>query len=278
MPFPMNQCHLDEYQRNGFTILRGIVPGSLIKDLRAAAVDFRESAAADSRLGETAKWQLQPIGKHISNLRAFQDYAELAPLAEALARILTPQHTHANIQSTAGLFFEPPHEPASTGWHRDWTGEFPGIPLDEWQAMRADVRYFAQGNCPLYEDCATWLIAGSHLQLNDPDVLEAVRFKVDWKSLEPVERERMFIEHARSLPGAVQAVLEPGDYLLYRNTTWHTGIYMPYRRRATIFDFVEHPDYARWRARTDKQWHVGRDMNAAEKKNSQVLQEAAVCT
>jgi hypothetical protein len=88
---------------------------------------------------------------------------------------------------------------------------------------------------------------------------------MNWRSINPADRERWLIDHARSMPGACQAHLEPGDYLLYRNTTWHTGIYMPYRRRATIFDFVEHPDYALWRQKTDKQWHVGRDKTPAAK-------------
>jgi len=264
MPFQLSQSHLDDYYLHGFTVLRGVVPNSLIQDLRRAAVDFRESAACNSRLGETAQWQLQPIARHIHHLRAFHDYGNLAPLRDALARLLTPEHTHANIEETAGLFFAPPTEPSTTGWHRDWTGDFPGISIRDWQQMCADVRFFNQGNCPLYQDGATWVIAGSHLQLNRPEILEAITPKLSWKSIDPADRERSLIEHARSIPGASPAYLEPGDYLLYRNTTWHTGIYMPYRRRATIFDFVEHPDYARWRAETNKQWHVGRDKAAAD--------------
>lgn len=31
--------------------------------------------------------------------------------------------------------------------------------------------------------------------------------------------------------------------MLYRNTLWHTGNYVPYRRRATIHDALFSPEY-----------------------------------
>src|SRR4051812_39817065 len=98
MSFQISEKHVDEYHLRGFTILQGVIPASLIKDLRAEAVNFRESAAGDQRLADTAQWQLQPIAKHFNCLRAFRDYECLAPLRDALASLLTTEHTHANIE------------------------------------------------------------------------------------------------------------------------------------------------------------------------------------
>jgi hypothetical protein len=61
----------------------------------------------------------------------------------------------------------------------------------------------------------------------------------------------------------VQVHLHAGDFLLYRNTSWHTGVNLPYRTRATLFAYVDHPDWARWREQTDKQYHVGRERKTA---------------
>ena len=48
------------------------------------------------------------------------------------------------------------------------------------------------------------------------------------------------------MPGAVQTQLEAGDYCLYRNTLWHLGNYVPYRKRATIHDGVFTPEFVTW--------------------------------
>ena len=48
------------------------------------------------------------------------------------------------------------------------------------------------------------------------------------------------------MPGAVRLRLNAGDCAVYRNTLWHLGSYLPYRKRATLHDAVETPEYAAW--------------------------------
>ena len=52
------------------------------------------------------------------------------------------------------------------------------------------------------------------------------------------------------MPGAVQLHLEAGDFCLYRNTLWHLGNYLPYRRRATLHDAVDTDEFFAWREET----------------------------
>jgi hypothetical protein len=251
MGFKLSQSHVDEYHAHGFTIFRQIVPTSLLRDLRRVTVNFRDKAN-DFRY-------LKPISKAIAEIGPYRDYENLAPLRDALHALLTPEHWHAEIEGSTGLFFNPLTEPYAREWHRDWTGEFPGMPLEQWQAICDDVRYFNQSNCPLYDDDATWFVPGSHLWLNTPAALAKVPWPAPPESLDPVARERMYLKYCRAMPGAVQCRLNAGDFLLYRDTAWHLGVYLPYRTRATIFAYVDHPTWARWRRETDKQWHVGRE-------------------
>jgi ectoine hydroxylase-related dioxygenase (phytanoyl-CoA dioxygenase family) len=251
--FKLSDAHRDEYVRDGFTVFRRIIPPSLIGDLRRATSRVR---------GETLdKWQLQPIASHIDDLGPFEDYASLPILRDALAALFGEPRTHANFAESCGLFVEPPDTPMSTPWHRDWTGTFPGLPLEQWQTLCGDPGYFSQCNCPLYQDSATWIVPSSHLWLNHRAAVEVASRQP--KDFDGLELELALMENCRAMPGALQVHLEPGDFLLYRNTTWHRGVYVPYRRRATIFDFVDSPEYARWRERTDKQWHIGRQRRAA---------------
>jgi hypothetical protein len=252
MGFKLSQSHVDEYHANGFTIFRQVVPTSLLRDLRRVTVNFRHKA------NDPHQRYLKPIAGAIAELGPYRDYENLAQLRDALHALLTTQHTHTDLEGSTGLFFNPLEEPYAREWHRDWTGDFPGMPLDQWQAICEDVRYFNQSNCPLYDDDATWIVPGSHRMLNTPAMLAVVPYPVDPKTLDPVSRERLYLENCRAMPGAVQAHLNAGDFLLYRDTTWHLGVYRPYRTRATIFAYVDHPDWERWRRRTDKQWHTGR--------------------
>ena len=99
---------------------------------------------------------------------------------------------------------------------------------------------------------STWFVPGSHLRRDLPQ--EAARFpdrpidppELEGKSAE--EREYAGRDYCRSMPGAVQAHLEAGDYCLYRNSLWHLGNYVPYRKRATIHDGVMTPEFVAWSA------------------------------
>ena len=118
-----------------------------------------------------------------------------------------------------------------------------------------DLRVFNQVNGALYADSCTWFVPGSHLRSFDVsgEVQSAgvEAMQTPPAGLSDVEAERFYLQHCLDMPGAIPIHLNAGDFLLYRNLAWHTGLYLPYQPRATIHDIVSHPQggdvTARWR-------------------------------
>lgn len=232
-------------------MFRQILPPSLITDLRGTTDQAREIA----RKKQGAQTQrLQPISAFDVDQKPFQDYAELPALKDAVARLLSPNHTHGNIHSKSsalGVLLEPAEMPYCTIWHRDWRDNVRGLRLADWNARLLDLNFFNQVNCALYEDSSTWVVPGSHLRRDTS--AEARRFpdrpiaepNLEGKNSEA--RERLCLEYCQSLPGAVRLLLDAGDFALYRNSLWHLGNYVPYRKRATLHEIIETPEYAAWR-------------------------------
>ncbi len=254
-PMSFQYCDLmfHEYCARGYVVFRGIVPPSLLRDLRVEADKARELAHAIS--GPQAQ-RLQPVSKYADrlNLKPFQDYTELPVLRDAITRLFGSSRTHGHINKM-GILVEPTQQPWNVGWHRDGVVEVPTEAYDDqvktclaeaWH----DLRYWNQINCAIYADSCTWYVPGSHLRQRDlPGEKQSVgapELKERVQGLSSAEAERFFLEHCREFPGALQVHLGPGDFLLYRNLGWHTGNYLPYQPRATIHDVINNKDYEAW--------------------------------
>lgn len=249
MAFAWSERHIEEYHTLGYTVFEQLLPTGLIADLRR--VGDRARDLARQRAGPQAQ-RLQPVARFDLDQQPFIDFAELPALIDALQRTLSPRHTCGD-RDGLGILFEPAELPWCTHWHRDWRDNVNGLDLDRWEADFRDLDLFNQVNCALYEDGSTWVVPGSHLRADLPR--ETARFPdrpVQRPALEGLtaeQRERACLEYCRSLPGAAQLQLAAGDFCLYRNTLWHIGSYVPYRRRATLHDFVDTPAYRVWRER-----------------------------
>jgi hypothetical protein len=242
MTFTFSDQHIDEYRTLGYTVFHQILPPTLIADLRRSA----DQARAIARLEHSPQAQrLQPVSKYEIDQQPFIDYAELAPLKDAIHRLLSPQHNHGN-RDVFGILLEPANEPYCTQWHRDWRDNAPNLDLDKWDEHFLDDRYFNQINCALYGDSCTWVVPGSHLRRDLQREIERLPER-PIAGLSSIERECACLDYVRSMPGAVQLHLEAGDFCLYRNTLWHLGNYVPYRQRATLHDSVDTPEFAAWR-------------------------------
>ncbi len=247
MVFEFSDRHIDEYYRDGYTVFGQILPPSLLGDLRRVSDRARE-LARQIRGGQTQR--LQPVSAHDLEQQPFVDYTELAPLNDAITRVLSPAHYHGGPE-VMGILFEPAETPYCTHWHRDWRDNIGGLPLEMWDAGFADLKLFNQVNCALYEDSCTWVVPGSHLRRDLPG--EIARFpqrpiaKPELEGLSCEQCERVCLEYCRSMPGAVQLHLDAGDFALYRNTLWHIGNYVPYKKRATLHDSVDTAEFAAWR-------------------------------
>ena len=247
MTFKFSERHIDEYHRLGYTVFASILPDSLIGGLRR--VTGRARQIARDRAGLQTQ-RLQPVGEFELEQQPFIDYTELPVLVDALTRVLTPSHAQGG-PGSMGILLEPSELPYCTHWHRDWRDNVSGLDLSRWDAVSGDIDLFNQVNCALYPDSCTWFVPGSHLRRDLPREVERFPNRPisgpDLEGKPAVEREQLCLEYCRSMPGAVQIHLDTGDYALYRNTLWHIGNYVPYRKRATLHDFIDTPKYARWR-------------------------------
>jgi ectoine hydroxylase-related dioxygenase (phytanoyl-CoA dioxygenase family) len=252
MAFHFSDRHIAEYHSRGYTVFEQILPPSLLADLRRVSDQARQLARRERGV-QTQR--LQPVGAHDIDQQSFADYTELPELNDAIVRLLSPAHHHGGTEFM-GILFEPAETPYCTQWHRDWRDNASGLPLQMWDEFFADLRYFNQVNCALYDDSSTWVVPGSHLRRDLPG--EAARFperpiaKPELDGLSYEQCERVCLEYCRSMPGAVQLHLNAGDFALYRNTLWHIGNYVPYRKRATLHDSVDTAEFAAWRQRAQK--------------------------
>lgn len=250
MSFQFSEKHIEEYNTQGFTVFRGLVPPTLIDDLRREC----DKGAAQVRAKSSGQAQrFQPISKFDVDQKPFQDYGELPELRDALARVLSPEHQPGTLD-VLGVLIEPTELPWCTSWHRDWRDNMQGLDIAKWEKVLLDKDMFNQVNCALYEDTCTWVVPGSHARPDTPE--EIARFPQrgfsgpDLEGKSSAERERLSLEYCQSLPGAFRLLLDAGDYALYRNSLWHLGNYIPSKKRATLHDAVDTQKFIDWRAMT----------------------------
>jgi len=251
MAFKISDEHVDQFFRDGYVIFRGLIPATLLKELRVMA-DAGRSVARE--LGGPQSQRLQPIVEHL-DCKAYFEFVDLPELVDAIHTIYGDGFVYGRSpddpsSSRAGVLFEPRDQPYSTQWHRDWRDNIPGLEIGIWEQKQTDLRYFNQVNCALYEDGCTWVVPGSHLR---KDVsAEVARFPMRpipgpaLEGLDDSAAELACLAYCRSMPGAVQACLNAGDFMLYRNSLWHLGNYTPYKRRSTIHDGVWTPEFYEW--------------------------------
>lgn len=249
MSFAYSEQNRNEYYTDGLTVLRGLIPASLLADLRAQAEIARELAR---KIGGPSAQRLQPVYKYEElNPQPFRDFLNLDGLRTTVLNILGPEHTASDI---LGILFEPKENAWCTHWHRDWGYNVPGIDLDAFfEAAVNQPGMFNQLNGALYDDHCLWVVPGSHNRL-DSDAEQARFPRLPppgpelSDTLTDTEREISCLNYARSMPGGVCVPLFAGDVAFYRACAWHIGSYIPYTRRATLHDGFYSPADRVWQA------------------------------
>ncbi|MDX1934808.1 MAG: hypothetical protein SFU56_19595 [Capsulimonadales bacterium] len=252
MAFAYDDRLREEYVRDGFTILRGIIPPSLLSDLRREADRARDIARRQH--GAQAQ-RLQPVYEYDElNHRPFTEFLELPDVQTVRGMLLGPDHTTTR---NMGILLEPAEHPWCTQWHRDWGYNVPDLDLATFFEFSRNLATFCQFNGALYDDHSLWAVPGSHNREDTPE--ERAAFPVvpppspDFSGARtPEERERLCQEYVRSMPGATQVSLFAGDVAIYRASCWHIGNYVPYVKRATLHDNFVSPDDLRWREEVPK--------------------------
>jgi hypothetical protein len=254
MSFQFQENLIHHYAQNGYVVFRQIIPTSLLADLRKQAqLGYQIARAKDPNAQ-----RIQPLAKHPElNLKAFEDYANLPALVDAIKKVVSPDAWIGG-PSRMGILYEPQDRPWATAWHRDF-GQFQrNVNKDTFARMQCDPLYFHQVNCALYEDTSTWYVPASHLR---PDTAKEVQIATtspwqigfDQPGLSSEELERFCLNYVQSMPGGIRLHLDAGDFGLYRPHGYHLGNYTPYRKRATLHDSVWTPP---WKAAFDR-WAQG---------------------
>lgn len=254
MGFEFKEGMIDQYLKEGYLVFQGVIPPGLLRDLRREADKARALAY---RLNGPQTQRIQPLDRYGDeiDLQPFRDYAELEVLHDAVERLLGPGYTYAHLD-IMGLLVEPVERPWHCGWHRDGVVEVPpearDAPVKAFMAgIWQDLRFYNQINCAIYADSCTWFVPGSHLRQQDlPGEHQSAgdptmrNPPADWSN---EAAEQIYFDHCRAMPGAIPVHLGPGDFMIYRNLGWHTGLYLPYQPRATIHDIVRHTDLETFR-------------------------------
>lgn len=245
MPFQYSERHREEYLTDGLTVLRGLIPASLLADLRREADRARDLARREH--GPQTQ-RLQPVYAYDAlDARPFRAFLDLPGLRETVEKVLGPDRRPSD---NMGILLEPAESPWCTNWHRDWGHHVTGLIMDDFFEAARNPGMFNQLNAALYQDASLWVVPGSHHR-RDTEA-ERARFPRlpapgpalhDGMSAE--EWELACQEYARSMPGAVEVTLGAGDVAFYRAGGWHLGVYVPYTRRATLHDgFYGEDDFA----------------------------------
>jgi len=258
MGFRITEEDVRNYRELGYHVIRGVIPASLLHDLRREARKARDVAY---RLSGPQAQRLQPLKDHAGefDLRVFQRFNAIEGLAEAVQALTSPRHQLRPMEDSC-LLLQPRDRPWSTEWHHDWRdhvldADFHALVGEaRWQEIGNNPDFFNQVNCPLFEDTSTWYVPGSHRRLrNSPaetavfrsTTQEELRDEAGQRSNE--ELELFCLRYCQAMPGAVQLMLSPGDFLLYRNIGWHIGNYVPYRERLTLHTQAMTPEFQAFR-------------------------------
>ena len=207
MTFQYSDQYRTEYATDGFTVLRGLIPPTLLSDLRAETDKAREIAR---RTGGPQAQRLQPVYAYDEiDPQPFRDFLALPGLRDTVEGILGPDHRQSDIM---GVLLEPEENAWCTPWHRDWGYNAPHVKLDEFFKSVANLGMHNQLNGALYDDHSLWVAPGSHNREDLPQ--ERAAFPaipppgpVLNEEMNPTEREHTCLAYARQMPGAVPVSL-----------------------------------------------------------------------
>ena len=249
MPFEkLTDAHRDQFLRDGYTVFRGVIPFALLRDLRTMAEQARTIA---HRVRNEQANRLAHVAFHM-DASPYREFCALPHLVDGCKELLgddfflgTPDDSDE--LPFFSILFEPKNHPYCIPWHRDHGNEPARNDPEAFLREFSTPRRWNQFNCPLYEDTCTWVVPGSHLRGDLPREVERFpKFPLEFPDTEVMQgdedAELIFLEYTASMPGAVQAVLHPGDFMVYRSVMWHTGNYVTYKRRATLHDHVWSPE------------------------------------
>ncbi|HLK61736.1 MAG TPA: phytanoyl-CoA dioxygenase family protein [Chthonomonadaceae bacterium] len=259
MSFHYTERNREEYITDGFTILRDLIPATLLADLRRETDKVREIARA--KYGRQTQ-RLQPVYAYEElDSQPFRDFLGLPELRATVEGILGPEHTTSDIM---GVLLEPAERAWCTHWHRDWGYNAAHVDLEEFFQAIKNLRMFNQLNGALYDDHSLWVVPGSHARQDTSEertVFPSVPPPAPAfpEELSAASRELTCLTYVRCMPGAIPVMLFAGDVAFYRACQWHIGNYVPYIRRATLHDGFYGPEDRAWQAEVRRRQQAAKE-------------------
>ena len=222
---------LQQFKRDGYLILRQVIPPELLDDLRSSFEKLvnhqREIWVRERKPGDPpgGQWETQPQPR-IALFCEFIDESTENAIKICLhenTRGVCRQLMQAEEAAVANyiVICNPSHDHGPGDWHRDMhsidQAPMRGLQRD----LMENAPAYLQWNIPLYDDDVFWVLPGSHSRLNT----EA--------------EHRQLAENPRiPLPGGIPVELQAGDGVVYTNTILHWGSNYSNKLRRVI-----HPGY-----------------------------------
>lgn len=207
---------ITQFSRDGYQIVRGLVPAEACAQMRASAE--RDLAAAVPPVEYEADTQYPgapqsleaPGGRTVRRLlqaytrdAGFREWATAVPIVTRLKQLLGPQIALSQAHHNCVMTKDPAYS-SLTSWHRDiryWSFERPEL-VSVWLALGEERR---DNGCLL-------LLPGSHAMDFDDTQLDAAQFlRTD------------VAENAALLATQVYAELNPGDVLFFHCRLFHAA-------------------------------------------------------
>ncbi len=208
----------ESFKQDGFVLVEGGITDHVLEDLRTAVTPLIENR------GDTLRYQtiLEPTYFH----HAFIDFLNLPNLAEVVTDVLQTDPSFAGLALLLGA-----NKNTICNWHRDFGDTHPDVP----ELTKNHATQFIQYNCAIYDDTSLWVVPGSHARLSHDQELAYAQYsnKEETFNRQNVDDATMH-EVISNMPGAVNVQLNAGDCLLYNPVIWHSAIYKPEWKRATL--------------------------------------------
>lgn len=216
----------DQFMRDGYLLLRNVVPADELADMRLTAELMVDAAKRNS---QAARQEGDPQGGDW--------YADVQPRVQ-IHKVVTEETAHLvdfllgeNTLGVSAQLLSGPEtaicsaEISCSGlidygygdWHRD-AATAEQAPTSGVQAdMMANSIGYVQWNIALYDDDVFWFLPGSHKQRTTD-----------------LQRRELLTDNHAALTGGVQMDLKPGDGVVYCNIGQHWGSFYSSKLRRTF--------------------------------------------
>jgi hypothetical protein len=206
MAYTLTPDQHEQYRRDGYVILRGLIPEREIEAMRADVRDLAERSAAGE--GPELPWidREKRIPERIGQMLrpGWVRPAFIASLEEGPYFPLSEQILGAPMRySLFGMLAGGGGKAYVQDWHRDLA---PTAGEHEMTILERCYRIYTQINAPLFSDRYLTIVPGSHL-----------------RPTTDAEREVLARDSKGEMPGELTVETEPGDVAFYYSNLLHRG-------------------------------------------------------